>query len=93
MEVWLVCALDALALHVSLGRSAPLSAGGEDESGDRRKGSSIGVVVPAIGFLAIGAIVEALEGLAAATALFGIGCADKARARDIKDGNRKAEQL
>lgn len=57
------------------------------------RASSIGVVVLAIGFLAIGAIVEALEGLAAATTLFGIGCAGEARARDIKDGNRKAEQL
>lgn len=57
------------------------------------RASAVGVVVLAVGFLAIGAIVEALEGLAAATALFGIGCADKARARDIKDGNRKAEQL
>lgn len=57
------------------------------------RASAIGVVVLAIGFLAIGAIVEALEGLAAATTLFGIGCAGEARARDIKDGNRKAEQL
>lgn len=57
------------------------------------RASAIGVVVLAVGFLAIGAIVEALEGLAAATTLFGIGCAGEARARDIKDGNRKAEQL
>lgn len=57
------------------------------------RASAIGVVVLAVGFLAIGAIVEALEGLAAATTLFGIGCAGEARARDIKDGSRKAEQL
>lgn len=57
------------------------------------RASAIGVVVLAIGFLVIGAVVEALEGLAAATALFGIGCAGEARDGDIKDGNRKAEQL
>ena len=57
------------------------------------RASAIGVVVLAVGFLAVGAIVEALEGLAAATTLFGIGCAGEARARDTKDGNRKAEQL
>lgn len=57
------------------------------------RASAVGVVVLAVGFLAIGAVVEALEGLATATALFGIGCAGEAHTGDIKDGNRKAEQL
>ena len=57
------------------------------------RASAIGVVMLAIGFLAIGAVVEALEGLAAAITLVGIGCAGEARAGDIKDGNRKVEQL
>lgn len=57
------------------------------------RASAVGVVVLAVGFLAIGAVVEALEGLTTATALFGIGCAGEARTGDIKDGNRKAEQL
>ena len=41
------------------------------------RASAVGVVVLAIGFLAIGAVVEALEGLAAATVLLGIGYAGK----------------
>lgn len=57
------------------------------------RASAVGVVVLTIGFLAIGAVVEAIEGLVAATALFAIGYASEARAGNIKDGNRKAEQL
>ncbi len=39
--------------------------------------SAVGVVVLAIGFLAVGAVVEAFEGLVASTVLLGIGYAGK----------------
>lgn len=37
--------------------------------------SAIGVVVLAIGFLTVGAVAEAVEGLVAASVLFGVGYA------------------
>lgn len=57
------------------------------------RASAVGVVVLSIGFLAIGAVVEAIEGLVASTVLLGIGYAGKACTGDREDGNGKAEQL
>lgn len=39
------------------------------------RASAVGIIVLSLGFLAVGAVAEALEGLVAASVLFGVGYA------------------
>jgi len=40
------------------------------------RASAVGIIVLALGFLAVGAVAEAVEGLVAASVLFGVGHAE-----------------
>lgn len=40
------------------------------------RASAVGIIVLALGFLAVGAVAEAVEGLVAASVLFGVGYAE-----------------
>lgn len=56
------------------------------------RASAAGMAVMALGFLLVGAIAEALEGLGAAVALVGIGYADEARVGSAAPGGGKSRQ-
>lgn len=50
------------------------------------RASAVGILVLALGFLAVGAVAEAVEGLVAASALFGVGYAGTVDA-SIREGD------